>query len=178
MKQKEQFINIPLSVVKTKELTPTDKLLLGFVLGFSGKSKCTASNEFIAEYLNVAVRTIKRSLNKLESVGFIKRHNKFEFGRCVGRTIYKGDVLKKLGGANLSVSGGQTGPLVVAKRPPNNIKYHKVNSIKKNLPEKKQKNEPENKLKQLEEMNSFDLHKAGYRRDDEGKIIPRNDTGI
>lgn len=65
------------------ELSVTDKVLLCIIynsLGFNNKKKhkicysdcCCWDNQTLAEMLGVSVRTIQRSLSKLESFGIIK----------------------------------------------------------------------------------------------------------
>ena len=174
---KDNFITIPYKVLRNKKLTITDKLIIGFVIGFT-KGKCSASNQYLAELLSVTERTIKNSTRKMEKLGVLKKENKYSGGRCLGKvmTIDLKNV-HSLSGEKFSVSGEKSSPLVVKKRGPNNIVYNNINTSKGIYMEKIEKNEPSKEQNELEKLNPFQLSKKGYRRDDNGKIIPRNDMG-
>ena len=69
-------IYVPHVIWYSDKLTTTEKLLLGriyyFTLeGFAGA--CLESNDTLADYLQVTVDTIKRSLHKLEKGDWIHR---------------------------------------------------------------------------------------------------------
>ena len=63
---------VPLISIRGKELNSTDKLVMGLIVSLTSKrSKCIASNEFLAEQLELKKRTITKSIAKLKDRNLI-----------------------------------------------------------------------------------------------------------
>lgn len=63
---------VPLSDIRGLNLNSTDKLVMGLIVSLTSKrSKCTASNEFLAEQLELKKRTITKSIAKLKDKNLI-----------------------------------------------------------------------------------------------------------
>lgn len=68
-----KFIIIPSYILNDKNVTSTDKLLLGVINSLSIKQHyCYASNSYLAKVLNVSKRTITNSISNLKEQSFIK----------------------------------------------------------------------------------------------------------
>ena len=77
------YILIPHQLLIDKEITQTDERLYGIVYWFSKMKmeKCIASNKTLGELVGATTRTIQKSLNKLETKGFIiKRYETSDEG--------------------------------------------------------------------------------------------------
>lgn len=87
MKLNFEFCAVPVSILKRKDLTTTEKLLYSVLLGFQVNGDCWASNEYLAEVLGCNTSTIVRSLQDLEKKNCIKRDtqqvNKFKKERTI-----------------------------------------------------------------------------------------------
>jgi|GEM_PF-5341109 len=68
------FVPVPLSL-NGKGLSPADKLAFGTVFYFARfhDGACRYSNKFLADYVEMSLSTFKRSLDKLEEAGLIRR---------------------------------------------------------------------------------------------------------
>lgn len=139
---KGKYIIIPLYVVNDLRLTPTDKFIFGLVYSLSQKTGyCSMGNKKFSELLPATERTIKSSITKLDSLGFVKRelirsHNNYS---VVGRKLYplSSNVCefdKRCSVKNLTTStdkyesGGDTyDEYVVTKATPKNNYYNNAN---------------------------------------------------
>jgi hypothetical protein len=80
MKELNWAAVIPARYLIAKDITSTQKLLLGLVSSLSNlKGYCFASNEYLAELLNVSKIRISQSVSDLEKKGYM------------GRIIYRND---------------------------------------------------------------------------------------
>lgn len=79
------FVNIPIEVFGNKDLTPSEKILYGYLSIFK-KQCCFRSNEALADELGVSVPTITRGLKHLEALGYI--FIEFVNGNSAARRIY------------------------------------------------------------------------------------------
>ena len=79
------FVNIPIEIFSSQELTANEKILYGYLSIFR-KQCCFRSNESLAETLGVSVATITRGLKKLEQLGYI--FIEFVNGNSAARRIY------------------------------------------------------------------------------------------
>jgi len=67
------FIITPRILFSDKNLTRTDIDLLSLIISLTLKSNyCYASNKYLAEYINISIRTISDSLSRLRRLGYIK----------------------------------------------------------------------------------------------------------
>ena len=67
-----QYLIVPSIALKNNKLTSTDKLLMGMIYSLSKNSEyCYASNNYLANMLNVSKRTITSSLSKLKKEDLI-----------------------------------------------------------------------------------------------------------
>lgn len=64
------FVNIPIEIFSSKELTANEKILYGYLSIFK-KQCCFQSNEKLAETLGVSVPSITRGLKHLEELGYV-----------------------------------------------------------------------------------------------------------
>lgn len=74
-----EFIAVPRIVLNDKDLSSTDKLLLGLVVSLTlNKGYCFASNKYLSNVLNVSTRTISTCLSELKTQEYIivKNDNK------------------------------------------------------------------------------------------------------
>lgn len=82
-KYNEKYIMVPMWCMNHPELSSTDKLLVGLINSLSKKkSFCYASNDYLANKLYLANRTIRSSLTKLEDLEVINRVQ-FKGGRAI-----------------------------------------------------------------------------------------------
>ena len=67
-------IFIPVEILEMRELSPLDQILLSWIDALHCKEKggCFASNEYLAERLNVKVNTIVKAIIKLRKMGLIE----------------------------------------------------------------------------------------------------------
>ena len=79
------FVNIPIEVFSSKELTANEKILYGYLSIFK-KQCCFQSNEKIAETLGISVPSISRGLKHLERLGYV--FIEFVNGNSAARRIY------------------------------------------------------------------------------------------
>ena len=79
------FVNIPMEIFSSEELTANEKILYGYLSIFR-KQCCFRSNEALAETLGVSVPTVTRGLKKLEQLGYI--FIEFVNGNSAARRIY------------------------------------------------------------------------------------------
>ena len=67
-----QYEIVPVSDVRGLNLNSTDKLVMGLIVSLTRKTdKCTVSNEFFAEQLELKRRTISKSIAKLKEKNLI-----------------------------------------------------------------------------------------------------------
>jgi len=69
------FLIVPYELLNTPGLTPSDWIVFSVVYWFEKmkEGKCIASNETIAAIAKIGSRTVRRSLEKLEKAGCLKR---------------------------------------------------------------------------------------------------------
>ena len=66
------IVNIPMEIVASKSLSPTEKLLFGVIHVLSQRRKgCTATNAYLAKELNCTEWTIRMSIASLTNNGFL-----------------------------------------------------------------------------------------------------------
>lgn len=83
------FVHIP-EWVLTKDITSTEKMVFGLVVGLSNeKGYCFASNEKFSDILNISEMTVKRSLKKLEEYDLIFRKTKQIKGGSIRKIFIK-----------------------------------------------------------------------------------------
>jgi hypothetical protein len=73
------YIIIPASVRSAKDITPTQKLILGEIITLSKNSgTCWASNRYFAEVYDISRRSVITHIQELESKGYVKIRYKTE----------------------------------------------------------------------------------------------------
>ncbi len=83
--KKSIYISIPYNIFYNNDLTELDKIILAYCLGFKknkniDKLNCKMSNKQISEELNLSEQSVKRSISKLNTNGYIKlEHDKTGF---------------------------------------------------------------------------------------------------
>ena len=71
---KDDFVMVPVKVLKNKNLDSADKLLYGIILSYSQKAGyCYASNAHLSEMINCTPRTLQRYIRNLINNGLIDR---------------------------------------------------------------------------------------------------------
>lgn len=66
------FTVTPRIVLSDKNLSSTDKLLIGLIISLAlNKGYCFASNKYLANFLNISTRTISDCLSKLKTQKYI-----------------------------------------------------------------------------------------------------------
>lgn len=126
MKLNGKFIMIPRILFRDKNLSKTDICLLSLIISLTFKEKyCYASNEYLADAINVSVRTITASLSKLRLTNYIniKYVNK-------NRRIY---LNKKKGLVSYSTNIEENCNDVVEENCYHNIKNKYKNNNKNNI---------------------------------------------
>lgn len=67
-----QYEIVPVIDIRGLNLNSTDKLVMGLIVSLTRKTdKCTVSNEFFAEQLELKKRTISKSIAKLKEKNLI-----------------------------------------------------------------------------------------------------------
>ena len=80
-----QFIQVPISILSIKELSPKSKLLLGFLISLSvSKGYAYGTNSYYARNLGCSVRSISKCIKNLKELGFIR----ITSAKTVNRKIY------------------------------------------------------------------------------------------
>lgn len=79
------FVNIPIEIFSSKELTANEKILYGYLSIFK-KQCCFQSNEALAETLGISVPSVTRGLKHLEELGYV--FIEFVNGNSAARRIY------------------------------------------------------------------------------------------
>jgi len=89
MKTKRLGIFIDLEIINNPELDWENKVLLAEIISLSKLEKgCIASNQTLADFLQIKRQSIHRRIKFLVDNGYITTINKFSGKRCVGRIIY------------------------------------------------------------------------------------------
>lgn len=79
---KEQFTQIPHSLMSNKDLTDQDKLTLGLILSFINNEKeCFMGNEYIAERLGITKNAASIRIKRLEKLGCISLRYTYKEGK-------------------------------------------------------------------------------------------------
>ena len=123
MKDKNtSFLTVPYSILSHKELTLSAKLLLAEILSLSKlEGYCYASNEYLAERLNVSSKTVKNSLRQLKSCKYIT----IKLAKGSERSIYPNPSgIFTSAGKNLHTAEGKKCTSGRAKFTHNNIIYN------------------------------------------------------
>ena len=93
----ENYLAIPYSIFKIKEINLTSRVLLAEIISLSKKDRvCFASNEFLSERLGLSERCIAKLINDLREKGYI-------FCERKGRKRYINPNREKLKYENCSV---------------------------------------------------------------------------
>ena len=75
MKIELEFLPIPFRAVQDRKLTRADISVLGIINNWTRRDKdFFASNQLIADNLNISSRQVQYSLERLENDGYIIRH--------------------------------------------------------------------------------------------------------
>lgn len=70
----EQYIKLPIRILKDKNLTDKQKLIFGSIITLAGKTGvCFASNSYLAKIHGCDERTVIRTINKLVKLSYISR---------------------------------------------------------------------------------------------------------
>lgn len=70
----EQYIKLPIKILKDKNLTDKQKLIFGSIITLAGKTGvCFASNSYLAKIHGCDERTVIRTINKLVKLSYISR---------------------------------------------------------------------------------------------------------
>jgi DNA-binding MarR family transcriptional regulator len=89
MKNKRLGLFIDLEIINNPELDCENKFLLSEIISLSKLEKgCYASNQSLADFLQIKRQSIHRRIKFLVDNGYITTENKFSGGKCVGRKIY------------------------------------------------------------------------------------------
>lgn len=73
------YIVIPATIRSAKDITPTQKLILGEIITLSKNSgTCWASNRYFAEVYDISRRSVITHIQELESKGYVKIRYKTE----------------------------------------------------------------------------------------------------
>lgn len=100
------FLNIPIGVAHDDRLKDKDKLLYGEIYAMLNVTKSFfMSNTAMAKRLGCTVRTISRSLDRLEEYGYISRKNVYEGKQIVRREIMLGGDTNVYTGIDKNVTG-------------------------------------------------------------------------
>ena len=100
------FLNIPIGVAHDDRLKDKDKLLYGEIYAMLNVTKSFfMSNTAMAKRLGCTVRTISRSLDRLEEYGYINRKNVYEGKQIVRREIMLGSDTNVYTGIDKNVTG-------------------------------------------------------------------------
>ena len=68
-----KFIAIPESIATSKELSSSEKLVAGVIIGLiNNTGKCYATNYWIAKQVDVTSRTVSSAVTKLFDMGYLK----------------------------------------------------------------------------------------------------------
>lgn len=89
MKNKRLGIFIDLDIIKNEELDWENKVLLAEIISLDKLSKgCIASNQTLADFLQIKRQSIHRRIKFLVDKGYITTSNQYSGGKCIGRIIY------------------------------------------------------------------------------------------
>ena len=100
------FLNIPIGVAHDNRLKDKDKLLYGEIYAMLNVTNSFfMSNTAMAKRLGCTVRTISRSLDRLEGYGYISRKNIYEGKQIVRREIMLGSDKNVYTGIDKNVTG-------------------------------------------------------------------------
>lgn len=100
------FLNIPIGVAHDDRLKDKDKLLYGEIYAMLNVTESFfMSNTAMAKRLGCTVRTISRSLDRLEEYGYINRKNVYEGKQIVRREIMLGSDKNVYTGIDKNVMG-------------------------------------------------------------------------
>lgn len=88
MTKKNLGIFIPLEIVQNDHLDWLNKILLTEIIQLSKlKNGCTASNEYLAKFLQIQKSSIHRRIQFLVENDYITTKNKYSGKKCIGRII-------------------------------------------------------------------------------------------
>ncbi|MCR5653392.1 MAG: helix-turn-helix domain-containing protein [Ruminococcus sp.] len=116
------FLAIPYDIFNLEGLTLSAKVLLAEIFSLSKlEGYCYASNEYLAERLNVSSKTVKNSLRQLKSCNYIT----IKLAKGSERSIYPNpSKIFTSAGKNLHTAEGKKGTGSRAKITHNNIIYN------------------------------------------------------
>jgi hypothetical protein len=129
---------IPANVRYCKELTPLERLLYGEITSLTNfKGYCWATNNYFAQLYSRSKGTISKSINKLQSLGFLEI-NIIHVGKVVEKRIIKIKEMPQITNINTYTHKSLGG---VTENQKDNIKLNKDTPNKKALAELKEKKE-------------------------------------
>jgi len=73
MEREFRGVWIPKQIWCNKDLSAIDKVILTEIDSLDNVEHCTANNDYFAEFCDISVPTVKRSIKKLEELGLIDR---------------------------------------------------------------------------------------------------------
>ena len=134
--KKEQYINIPYSIMMSKNLSQTEKMIYGFICGFDFTDNiCYVSNRYIGEVIGVSERTASRAITKLVTTSLVSRFE--EGGRKRWLTTTKKTPSTSPVSTNHDTNVYPTTTLVSNNNIVDNINNNIVNTIKEEKEETK-----------------------------------------
>lgn len=88
MSNKNLGIFIPLDLIQNEELDWLNKILLSEIISLTKLEKgCIASNQYLAEFLQIQKSSLHRRIKFLVENDYIKTKNVYSGKKCVGRVI-------------------------------------------------------------------------------------------
>ena len=88
MNEKKLGIFIPIELINNQELDWINKVLLSEIISLTKLKKgCVASNQWLANFLQIQKSSIHRRVRFLVEEGYIITTNKYSGKKCIGRII-------------------------------------------------------------------------------------------
>lgn len=88
MSNKSLGIFIPLDIIHNQELDWINKILLSEIISLTKLEKgCIASNQYLADFLQIQKSSLHRRIKFLVENDYIKTKNVYSGKKCVGRVI-------------------------------------------------------------------------------------------
>jgi len=73
----KKFTIIPIGITACRELSGTDKIIMGQIYSFyRDKKSFYANNRYISEIVGTTKSTVSKSISKLEKIGYLERKMK------------------------------------------------------------------------------------------------------
>lgn len=130
-------IRVPIEIIKIKNLTITQKVLLSQIASLDNEEGCFATNSYFAELFNLSKTQISNIISDLKEKGWINITYKYkENTKCIEKRIIKINSPPYPNILNRGIKSNINTPIKTDFKDNNKYINHKNNSIRHNFEER------------------------------------------